>query len=881
MKTYLHFSTSCRALACAAAAVVLQAALTSEVRAQVVQSPEPEEQPSQQQENAAASDASSPDTGGTIRISDQPPPGFETLDEAIETVFEVNFAGRRIGATPVRLREGRVTFRDPEGLANLFPARVDVAALIALLSKPLPSNESLRCLPGRTADCGSLPPGEAGVIVSPETFTIDVFLSPSYFTAADDGPVYLADPLSGPSLIQSVLFSVSTGRGALDQVQFGATLDTIGSIGRTALVAQTLVRDDGANLQRAVVQHLWNDRRAAAGLIQDEQSLTFRAYRLVGAEFGSFFGTRANQTYGNDTPIEIVLPVAARVEVYRDNVLVQTTRLEAGLQRVPTANLPSGSYPIRIVALDGDTVVLEENRVFTRVAGLPPDGEWAFNLRAGVRAFEDNTVGFGGAVGRAGTFLPRLTDELLLAGTVSRKVGAASAVSAQIIAVDEDVFGELSYVTTQGNLSGVAAASVGADGSYSGFVQGSLRLANFDFNLSARHTRIGGDFQPVDLFDDQFEPYFRSEDLVTASVGVPLLGGNVSVTGSYSRVPDFEDRYTIGARYGRQIDFGNFGSARLSIFGFKTDRDLRAGITLSFFRRMSPRTTVFFGGGAEFRENAPESALPDGVFPVVDARISHARQFGTTDFMGQAGVSTDADRHRAFVSADVGSNLGFADVLLDYEDRRGPGQDGLAALANGFTGFTLSGEGLNLGLRQVGGQAAVSVGIDRSRVPDSVRDEIASVGKYSVIIGNREVAQFAPDEATVLVLPALQNYVIQVQPEQAPPYAVDLTRREVPLYPGNVVDLRFEAQFSVTIFGRLVDANAAPIANARVSAGTDTVVTDDSGFFLITAPLGSALRSYNATGAACPEITIDEQLIGELSTNLGVYSRVGDIVCAL
>ncbi|MFN3374107.1 MAG: CS1-pili formation C-terminal domain-containing protein, partial [Chloroflexus sp.] len=179
------------------------------------------------------------------------------------------------------------------------------------------------------------------------------------------------------------------------------------------------------------------------------------------------------------------------------------------------------------------------------------------------------------------------------------------------------------------------------------------------------------------------------------------------------------------------------------------------------------------------------------------------------------------------------------------------------------------------------GQAAVSVGIDRSRVPDSVRDEIASVGKYSVIIGNREVAQFAPDEATVLVLPALQNYVIQVQPEQAPPYAVDLTRREVPLYPGNVVDLRFEAQFSVTIFGRLVDAKAAPIANARVSAGTDTVVTDDSGFFLITAPLGSALRSYNATGAACPEITIDEQLIGELSTNLGAYSRVGDIVCAL
>ena len=866
-----------RPIICAAA---LAAALQAVPGAALAQAEEPGDVPSQasqaQEDGAgAAQPAGGPGQRPSIRISSEPPPGFESLDTAVETLFEINFAGRRVGSTPVLLKDGRVIFQDPEGIANLFPARVDVAALTQLLSQPLPSNENLRCLPGRTTNCGTLSAGETGVIASPETFTIDVFLAPPYFTAADDGPVYLGEPISGPSLIQSMLFSVSTGRGALNQVRFGATLDTIASVGRSSLVAQTLVRNEGANLQRAVVQHLWNDRRAAGGLIQDEQSLTFRAYRLVGAEFGSFFGTRANRTLGQDAPIEVVLPVAARVEIYRDNVLIQTTRLEAVLQRVPTANLPSGSYPIRIVALDGDNVVLEENRVFTRVTGLPPEGEWAFNLRAGVRAFEENNLNFGGGVDQSGPFLPRLTDETLLAGSLSRKVGAASAISGQILAVDDDVFGELAYVTTNGNLAGVVAVSAGIEGSYSAFVQGSMRIANIDFNLSGRHTRIGGEFAPVDLFDEQFEPYFRSEDLVTASVGVPLLGGNFSLTGSYSRVPDFEDRYTIGARYGRPVNFGNFGTARLSLFGFKTDRDFRAGITLSFFRRTSPRTTVFFGGGTEYRENAPENALPDGVFPIAEARVAHTRQVGSVDLVGQAGVSTDADRHRAFVSADVGSNLGFADVLVEYEDRRGVGQDGLAVLANGFTGFTLSNGGLDLGLRQVGGQAAINVGIDKSQIPDELQDRISTDGLYSIIIGNRTVAEFSPGETATLVLPALQNYQVQLQPEQAPPYSIDLTRREVPLYPGNVVNLRYRAQLSVTIFGKLVDTAGSPIPNARISAGTDIVATDDRGFFLITAPLGSSLNAFDAAGEACLAVTIDDTLLGDI----GEYSRIGDLVC--
>lgn len=860
----------------AASALALAALLLAMPRPGLAQDAEPDVQPPLQPEPGTA-----PAGRPALQISDAPPPGFENIDDSIETLFDVTLAGTRLGSTPARVSEGRIIFTDPEGLAALFPDRVVREQVLALVSQPLPSNESLRCLPGRTGGCGTLPAGEAGVIVSPEAFTVDFFLTGSYFSEVDTGPVYLGEPISGPSLIQTALMSISTGRGALDEVRFGATLDTLASVGRNAFVAQTLVRDQGINLQRAYAQRVWSDRRAAAGLLQDEQSLTFRSYRLVGGEFGSFFASRLDEAEGAVTPIEIVLPSPARVEIYRDDVLIQTVQLEAGLQSLPTQNFPSGSYPIRIVALDGNNVILEETRVFTRVAGLPPEGEWAFNLRAGVRALDSNFGGFGSFPARDGRFFPELTDELLAAASASRRLGDASAVSGQILVVDDAVYGEASVTTYRDNLVGLLAASVGSDSSYSLLANGSWRVSVLDVNLSARHTRVGGEFEPVPIFDDVFNPYFRSEDLVTASVGFPLAGGNLSLNGSYSRSPGLEDRYAAGARYSRSLDVGALGSARLTGFALKTNRDLRFGISISFFRRVSPKTTLFYGGGAEYRDPDPRSGLPDGIFPVAEARISHSERLGTADLVAQAGVSTDADRHRAFASADVGSNLGVADVLVEYEKRRGRGggEDGVSMTANAFTGFTLSSGGLDVGIREFGGEAAVNVGIDRSAIPDELQDRIADVGRYTVIVGNREVADFAPGETTTLILPAYRNYAVQVQPEEAPPYSVDLTRRDVPLYPGNVVSLRYAAQYSATVFGRLIDADGLPIRNARVTAGSDTTQTDSQGYFLVTAPLNSEIRVFDGDGEACQPVVLDEALLGGTDAARRAYVRLGDLVC--
>lgn len=814
-----------------------------------------------------------------IRVSDKPPPGFEALEDQVTTIFDIEFNGQRIGTTSATITGDTIRFTDPEGLARLFPDATLRDKVVALFSKALPQNQQYRCLPGRTSDCGQLPLGESGVIVNPEFFRVTVFLGPEYYAEAPVGPVYLPDPISAPSLIQTAQLSFSTGRNAISDVRLGAVLDTIGSVGRTSLVAQTLLRDSSANLQRAYVQHYWDRRRAAGGVLQDEQSVTLRSYRALGAEFGSFFGSRLDAQEGQSTPIRVVLPQPAIVEIYRDDVLIQSRQLEAGLQDIDTASLPAGSYPVRIVARVGSMVVLDEIRSFTRVAGLTPKGEIGFLLRAGARIEDRFSDGLTPASDNE-PFFPVVTNEPVAAALVSRRIGEATGVSAQALLVDDTVYGELSVATYRNNITGILAVSGGSDGSYAAQLNAAVRLKWVDFSLTGRHAHVSDDAKIGPVLD-RYTPYYRSEDLVTANASFQVLDGSLSLTGSYSRSPGFKDRYSYGFRYSRALDIGRIGSARITLFGLAIDDDKRVGISVSLFRRLDRKTLLFATAGGEYRDAGNLSGQSSGVFPVAELRASRNDSLGSVDLLSQAGVSTDADRSRAFVSENVTSNYGLADVTVDYEDRRGSsGQDGVAVTGNAFTGFVVSGGKFSLGVRQPGGDAAVLVGIDRSGIPEKFRDRFAQDGRYNVVIGNRKVAEFEAGKDSVIMLPSFREYSVALQPEQAPPYIINLTSRHVALYPGNVARLEYGAQLGITVFGRLVGTDGAPIANARVSAGSDVTTTDDKGYFLVSGPLDAQLEFAPAGGEACAVRSMRQLFEHADVKGTGGYLRIGDLLCS-
>src|SRR3546814_212760 len=187
--------------------------------------------------------------------------------------------------------------------------------------------------------------------------------------------------------------------------------------------------------QQFYAQRIWANRRAAVGLMQDYQSAVFTNYRMVGGEFGSFYGTLLDPTNDTATPLEVLLPQRAQVEIYRDAVLMSAARYEAGLQLLNTTALPEGSYSVRIVARDGDRVLLDQTRSFSKIGNLVPPGKTAFRIRIGERA-EDNLLNADGRVGPG--FLPKRTGELVLSASAQRRLGSAMAGSVTVPSFDSD-----------------------------------------------------------------------------------------------------------------------------------------------------------------------------------------------------------------------------------------------------------------------------------------------------------------------------------------------------------------------------------------------------------------------------------------------------------
>jgi hypothetical protein len=813
-----------------------------------------------------------------LTVAQNVPPGFEDIDETVETVFDIYFAGRLVGTAPVRVANGQATFLNPDVVASMLPSRIDRQKVIALLSSPLPTNERLRCLPGRTADCGTLPPDQAGVIVNPERFSLDLFLTSDFFLEPSEDDLYLSDPISGPSLIQTALVSFSGGENGGGNLNFGATLDTLASIGRTSFVAQTLLRDDGSNLQRAYFQHFWQKRSAAAGFLQQNSSISFNTYRMVGAEYGSFFGARRDLADGLQTPLEIILPRAAQVEVYRDDVLIHAARLEGGLQQISTSNFPSGSYQVHIIARDGDQILLDENRLYTKTTDLPPEGEWAYRIRAGVRVsdFDVFTPLPGSTLGSRRPFFPHVTNEPLVSLSATRRVTPGIGLGGEILAVDDSVYAEGSAIAYLGNVKGVAAAALGTDGAYSFQLNSIAQIGRFNISLIGRHARLKDDF--IGPQDDEFRPFFRSEDTVQGGVSFDIGSGNLSFSGSYTSTPGFRDRYILSARYSRSLNIGSMGLARLAAYAQKANDDLRVGLTVTFLKRLDRKTVLTYGGGGEYRSKSDVAPKREGAYPVANVQLSRQDRLGTVDLTSQAGISTDSERNRAYVSSTAVSNYGALDITADYENRRGsnsPGEFGVSG--NLFSGIVIGGGKVRFGIRQPGGDAALLIDVER---PESDREtDLRDEGRYRILLGNQFIGSVAPGKAATLVAQSFRDYRVGLQPEGSPPYSVDLSTRRVPLYPGNVALVKYTMTRVVAIFGRLLDQAGQPIGGARVSGKGDTTATDDNGYFVYSASSDDRIELFDKSDKVCHTIAMGEVLKAMPSGGHQDYLKIGDIRC--
>ncbi|MDF2602831.1 TcfC E-set like domain-containing protein [Sphingomonas sp.] len=838
------------------------------------------------------------------------PAGFEDVDASLSTQFDLVFQQQILGGFAGTVKEGRFRFDDPEAVARALGATVVTAAAAEFLAQDFSTNEQFRCRPGVAAaiGCGILPAGISGVIVDVDSFSVSLFLPREVLVSRSVVVRELGDPYPGFSLIQNIQMSAAS-QGGVGAITYGGTFTTLASVGRNALIARTTLTDVGGfRSEELYAQRLWGERRAALGLLQDYQTLTLNSYRMVGGEFGSYFGTLIDPAVDTATPIEVLLPRRAQVEIYRYGVLVTSGQYEAGLQLLDTRALPDGTYSVQVIARDGEQILLDQTRTFSRLTGGVPMGKTGFRIRAGQRVRDtvfSNLLASGG-----GGFFPTTTGEMILSGALQRRLSSAIGAGLSVTSFDERVFGEATVEVNKGRLTGLFGGGVGSGGAYSALISGSMQLERVSFFLTARRTRVDDAplLTPEQLNRAEYQPYYTDQDTIFGSIQSQVLSGAVSVNGSYSRNHGFADRYTVALQYTRQLNLPWAGGALMNAVVSRSNFDTRVGVSISFFKRVDRKTNASFNVGGQYVSESLPGSGRNGFSPVADAKLTRYERISDVDVVGELGAATDADSDRATARVVAASRYGAADVSAQWQSRAFSSSD-VSFQSNVETGFAFGGGALKLGLRNpaeamvlvdltkappVKAKAVADVGGEGDWVPppqDAAepglqagerlnappRAQKVAEGGYRITLDGRPFDYAGPGSRTAIGVAPLREYVVGLKPEGAPEFDLDATQRPVTLYPGNVARVRFQAQRVVTIFGQIVSNRGTPLASARVEGASDVAITDDRGFFTVTAPADGKISVRAADGTAC--VTREVVDIVDLAAP-ALLHRAGVIPCA-
>ena len=822
-----------------------------------------------QTEDAAESQRLAQTQRPIARIDTGVPEGFESLSNDVSTLFDIYVLGQRIGAFRATLSNGFIQINEPALVARALSGLIEREAVMAMLAGPIKTNEGLRCLPSQTINCGTLPPGQTGAIVDPQRFSLELFFAPSAFLQPDYArPTLGRSSSTGPSLIQNISLAGSISDGSNSRVSYGLSLDTYASVGQSAFIAQTLVRDEGGSeINQALVQHVWSERIARAGLFEDYNNRLLTSYRMLGVEFGSFYPRMA---YGTDsaTPIQIVLARSADVEIRRNGILLSVRHYEAGPQQIDTSTLPNGSYAISVTAVAEGIVILDETHSFARAGSLPPKGKTEFSIRAGVYA--DNRFS-GGNIGQSDPFLPQLGKDPLVGAYVSRRIAPATAGSLGVLSISGKNYVEASITTAVGNIEGFAAATVGDDGTYGFIVNGATVIQNIRFSLSGRWVEPGDDPQSMNMVDRKYNPFFRSERSIFGSMQFSLLGGSATIVGNYTESNPGRDRYSFDVRYSRPAKIGRF-PAIASAFGRVSNDDVRVGLAFSTYFGMGSKTRATASAGVE-HVSKTNGSLRTGLSPIASASLSRRETMPGLDVVGRIGASTDATSERAYAGANIMSSYGLADITAQYIHSRG-GFSTASLFGNLQTGFAVGGGGAKFGLAQAG-EAVILTDL-KLESPDEAKSASERSSGYRVQINTQSLDLLKPGRTSATGLSAYDRYTVSLVPENAPPYEVDIRRREVTLYPGNVVKLNYEALRSYTLFGQMVDQQGNVLRGWIIRSAEDLFRVGDDGYFTITSPAGSSLTITSPDGRLCQPVAIDQLVGGKKQAEV---HRIGRLVC--
>lgn len=732
------------------------------------------------------------------------PPGFEDLAATEVEMFPILLGGTQVGQAEARVDLAALTFTDPAAVAALVPDLADPGAVVAALSGALPLRAELACDESGTKGCGYLAPKVAGIIFDRTARQVRLFINPEQrrFTGRLDRlhPAAIAPGLIGGA---NLFFSGDADGGT---PTYTLNLNATAGMGHRHLLSRGSLTRDRGNLDTLAYRAVRDGDELRIGLFEGATSQFRGNERLVGLRWGSTLDDLADRG-AYDAPLVVALVAPARIDVFAGDRLIGSARYPAGAVRIDTSGFPGGAYPVRL-RIDEGGAVREEERFFSRELGYPPFGApqsfIAIGMRRSPAGFTAQREGMGaelqlgrrqtlGAGFGAGGSLFLREDSVALEAGATRAFKAAQVSAGLFYSSKGELGASLGQRTEVGpwslSLDLRYAQPTGDDGSHHMLGTDTYTQANLSVNR-----RFGKAM--FSMFG-----YWRDSS----------QGG-----GSWSAMPSVDLPVTL---------FGSSGTLRFSASLGPGDTQARIEFNLT----RSP----WRGGSLTTRAGYAHDNNPGALGEVA---LQQSVQRGETQ--GNLGLKMRADPSRQELGLNSRLSAPVAALGLDFNRDLQSGRTTYFGSLD--AGMALTRGGMAFGQSSRSDAAVVFSNRSRSREASGL-----------AIVDGANVAKVAPGSRRMYGASSFKKVSASLIPVGG--IAVATAQRPVlaGLFPGTVALIDADFVQVTAAYGRLVDRDGKPVADAWIDSGLAQAQTDADGWFQIDAAAGAEVQARLADRKRC------------------------------
>ena len=763
-----------------------------------------------------------------IQVSDKVPVGFEDLAGPQTNQIDVFFQNKLVVSTLATYDFETIRFQDPTLIVDKIEDLIEPEIILQQLDQPLANNIDHICLQHvAREDCGTLQPNIAGVIFDESKFRVDLFINPLQLKVKSvHSTKYLPPAEDSLSTIHTLNLNLSGTDNADDR--WNAQVNSVIAFGDARLMVQSNYTDD----ENFVIDEfsLQKDNlgwEAETGVFATETRTTnfFAQQDILGARIKSSTNTRIDLEVASGTAIFIFLNQRSRVEVFKDDRLIDARFYEAGNRQLDTSRFPDGAYEISVRIREETGQERIEQYFYVRNANLPPLLEPQFFVEAG----KINEV-------RQESTLPETTDNYLVHAGTAIRIKENVAVEAELANSNQESMAQIGLIHLIAGFQSQFNFMATTENDWGLSVRESWSSEKLALNFDLRHISEGNDNDDSDDFD------FVTEDVTqgTASITHGLFGGKAFWRYRHIDRSDQQKSETYSLRYQRPI----FRQNRYQIdWEFETNKDsddYLIGTRINFTFRKNKNEFRFNPGVQTRKTNNEEDEDIVG-----NTSWTHTRR---SPKLGRLQSRAFHTRESTFSTTGLNlvseSRYGYNELEID--NTRDSGQDIFGYSVRSQFNLASDFRTISLGGSRYSTSAVI---IDLTGQPEGA--------KFEMFV-DRQSAGFAEvGKKTVLPLPAYDTYDIRLESRADSFVVFDENARQVTLYPGNVNTMTWEVDRVLILIGRAIDAKRQPIQNARIKGAGPFASTDERGWFQVETGYVESLILNQRDGSKC-KIQLDE-----------------------